>query len=438
MDLGFETIGNATLVAYDGGPVLATDPWLKGSAYFGSWIRTHEIPDAQWEAVKRCPYLWISHGHPDHLSPETLQHLKDKTILLSDHVGGRIARELTEQGYKVEVLKCGEWRQLSPRLKVVAVADYGQDSVLMLDLGGRLIVDANDAPDHGVSGFLAETVKRFDESYLLYLTGYGDADLLNIFAEDGVRDPPAAASKEPIGPVIGQLLDHFGIRHFVPFSSMHKYQRTDSAWANAFITPLEAHAEGFLSSTGGDILPPFAHVDFDKDEVYGLDPAETPDTLFKPEEFGDDWSEPLHDGDLAKIAAYFEPISHLKRFLGFLNFEVGGETHRLDIAPEQPRGYTFAVPRHTLMTCVEWNIFDDILIGNYARCTLHGDWHGKASTAALYPDFGPFVGKYADNGGARSADELRAYFAAYRERGFFRVGGTPAGDEDARAFAPYL
>ena len=37
MELGFETIGNATLIAFDNGPVLATDPWIAGSAYFGSW-----------------------------------------------------------------------------------------------------------------------------------------------------------------------------------------------------------------------------------------------------------------------------------------------------------------------------------------------------------------------------------------------------------------
>ena len=35
--IGFETIGNATIICHDGGPVLATDPWLIGSAYFGSW-----------------------------------------------------------------------------------------------------------------------------------------------------------------------------------------------------------------------------------------------------------------------------------------------------------------------------------------------------------------------------------------------------------------
>ena len=34
----------------------------------------------------------------------------------------------------------------------------------------------------------------------------------------------------------------------------------------------------------------------------------------------------------------------------------------------------------------------------------------------LYPDFTPYVAKYADNGGAQSEEDLRAYFRAYREK----------------------
>jgi len=36
-DIGFDTVGNATVIVHDGAPVLATDPWIVGSAYFGSW-----------------------------------------------------------------------------------------------------------------------------------------------------------------------------------------------------------------------------------------------------------------------------------------------------------------------------------------------------------------------------------------------------------------
>ena len=50
--IGFETIGNATVTCFDGDPILTTDPWIKGSAYFGSWGMSHEIPAEQLENIR--------------------------------------------------------------------------------------------------------------------------------------------------------------------------------------------------------------------------------------------------------------------------------------------------------------------------------------------------------------------------------------------------
>ena len=76
MESGFETIGNAVLICHDQGPVLVTDPWIVGGAYFGSWGFSHEIPEEQMASIRRCPYVWISHGHPDHLSARSLDLLQ--------------------------------------------------------------------------------------------------------------------------------------------------------------------------------------------------------------------------------------------------------------------------------------------------------------------------------------------------------------------------
>ena len=44
VDLGFETIGNATRTVFDNSiPVLTTDPWIIGKPYFGSWKHRFEI-----------------------------------------------------------------------------------------------------------------------------------------------------------------------------------------------------------------------------------------------------------------------------------------------------------------------------------------------------------------------------------------------------------
>ena len=58
------------------------------------------------------------------------------------------------------------------------------------------------------------------------------------------------------------------------------------------------------------------------------------------------------------------------------------------------------------MTCIEHELFDDLLIGNFMRTTLF-------NTQGLYPHFTPYVAKYADNGGAKTMRELRAYFGHY-------------------------
>ena len=62
--VGFETIGSATIIAYDDVPIVATDPWINGDAYFGSWGLSHQIPSEQMAAIKACKFYWMSHGHP--------------------------------------------------------------------------------------------------------------------------------------------------------------------------------------------------------------------------------------------------------------------------------------------------------------------------------------------------------------------------------------
>ncbi len=426
MDFGFETIGNACLIVHDNGPLLATDPWIRGTAYFGSWVTSHEIPNEQLENVKAAEYLWISHGHPDHLSHESLEELRDKKILLADHYGGRIARDLRADGFDVTVMTDGQWTKLSDRVRILTIGDIQQDSILLVDMDGKLIVNSNDASDLGAGSFVHNVVSQFDISFLLCLTGYGDADMINFFDEDGERIPPPALLHEPLLDGIESHLKQFGIRYYVPFSAQHSYQRSDSVWAESCATPLSAY-EGSFHSKEHEMLPPFCRFDLLKQEASSISPPKRPGVVVPCEEFGDNWSDELESGDAAQIEAYLRPITHLQTFLGFINFRVGGRDNRIVINPDHKRGVTFEAPRYSLMKCIEWNIFDDLMIGNYVKTTLHGPWKHQG-TAALYPDFIPFIGKYADNAGARTPAELKKYFDTYRERGFLKVD-----DPDARA-----
>ena len=412
LDLGFETIGNATIICYDGAPVLATDPWVTCEAYFGSWGHSHAIPAAQLEAVKACEYIWFSHGHPDHLNGGSLPLFKGRHILLPDHVGGRIRLDLQQQGYDVKTLEDRRWVKLSEHISVMCVSDYNQDAILLIDVGGRLLVNLNDAGDRGWGSLVRKIVAGYQQSFLLALSGYGDADMINFFDEAGKRVAPLAAKRFPVGQQIARKTEIYGCSYFVPFSSMHRYQRADSIWANDYTTTLADYSNGFVSASA-QLLPAFVRYDCRANSYAPIDPPSNAVTVRQPGEFGDNWDDLLDQAALAKIQAYFTSVRHLSTYLDFVNLRVGGRDNFVCFATKKfNRGITFEVPRTSLMTAVEYEVFDDLLIGNFMKTTLHGKW----PRSGLYPDFSPYVAKYADNGRARTREELDAYFNEYRRR----------------------
>jgi hypothetical protein len=412
MNIGFETIGNATVICYDKRPILVTDPWVIGSAYFGSWTCSHEIPVEQMEAIKQCQFVWISHGHPDHLSPDSLQFLKPKTILLPDHRGNRICEDLTSLGYNVHVLQNRVWTKISERITVLCIADYNQDAVLLIDINGCLVVDINDAGDHGWMSFVKRIVGQYKTSFLLKLQGKGDADMINFFDENGKRIMPPTASGGPVGSAVATDASLYGVKFVLPFSSMHKYQRSDSAWANEFTTDPSHYREGFSSKTS-ELLPAFIRYDCEHNQLEGIDPPETKRFIYDPRDFGDDWSDQLESAEEADLRRYFNAVTHLGDQYDFITFRVGGKDTVIEFAKKRfHRGITFEVPRNSLMLAVRYEVFDDLLIGNFMKTTLHGITRAEG----LYPHFTPYVAKYGDNGKVRTKEELREYFKTYRQQ----------------------
>ncbi|CAN5257639.1 hypothetical protein BH20ACI2_BH20ACI2_03180 [soil metagenome] len=410
--LGFDTIGNATVIVYDGEPILATDPWCKGGAYFGSWRMSHKIPDEQMQAIKSSRFIWFSHGHPDHLNPDSLPLFKDQKILLPNHVGERIKNDLQNDGFDVEVLLNRKWVPLSKNVRIMCICDYYQDAIILIDVNGRLIVNTNDAIDRGWGKFARKIVKEFDLVFLLALFGHGDADMINFWDEDGNYILPKAAKKLPVGVGMAQTADSWGANYVIPFSSMHRYQRTDSIWGNEYTTGLDDYRVGFNSKTC-ELLPAFIRFDCESDRIKMINPPEEEDVVYPSEHFGDDWSEVLSADEAQKVVSYFTKIEHLSTFLDFINVKVGGKDTVVEFSKAKfNRGLTFEVPRGSLMSAVEWRVFDDLLIGNFMRTSVHGKW----SKSILYPDFTPFVARYSDNAGANSKADLEAYFEEYRKR----------------------
>jgi hypothetical protein len=416
VELGFETVGNATLIVYDRTPVLVTDPWLEGDAYFGSWTLSHGIPSGQSEAAREAKFVWFSHGHPDHLNGSNLRSVLGREVLLPDHVGGRIRDDLLRAGHSVTVLPHARWSRLSERVQVWCFADVNQDAVLLVDIGGTVVVNINDATQTGWGPAVRRQVSSFKKSVLLQLSGFGDADMINFVDENGERLKPLPQVRKERGYLVGDALakaaDGLAVDYVVPFSSMHRYQRRDSAWANEFTVNIDDYGSGF-NSRRAHLLPPFVRYDVVADEWTPLDPPEMPIVLREPEHFGDDWSEELAPSEVEEAAQYFQRVEHLRTGLGFIGLNVGGREHVFTLDRREPtRGVMFAVPRRSLLTAVRSEIFDDLLIGNFMRTTLFGKWPARRLSSHL----GAHLTRYADNGNAYTGEEVREYLATYEAR----------------------
>mgnify|MGYP000091145036 CR=1 FL=1 len=66
---------------------ILTDPWYTGSVFHKGWKLIHEQPDKDIkEYLKDLDYIYISHEHPDHFSPNFFLNKEYKSILINKNV----------------------------------------------------------------------------------------------------------------------------------------------------------------------------------------------------------------------------------------------------------------------------------------------------------------------------------------------------------------
>jgi hypothetical protein len=254
--------------------------------------------------------------------------------------------------------------------------------------------------------YAANIAKQYKDVFYCALHGWGGADMVNLFDSEGRKLTDPRKKRRPIAPRIQRGARLHGANYGIPFSGFHMYQREDSAWANALIPELGDYLSD-AQPGGPKVLPAFVRVNAENGEITEIAPPKNAIRIRKPEEFGDYWSDPMTAEDAKKIDAYFRAREHLAESYGFVEVTLGGKTHTVDLNREMPhKGIGFEAPRTSFMTCIDYEIFDDLLIGNFMKTTFHG-------VESLYPDFSPYVCKYADNGGAKSKAQLSEYFLHY-------------------------
>ena len=418
MGLEFETFGNAILQIRDGSDVvLTTDPWLVGTCYFGSWGMDKPVTREQIRNVQRSRYVWLSHGHPDHLHPDSLALLsrRDTKILLPDHYDDEIARTLRGEDFDVTVLQYKRWTRLSPDVEVLCIDNENQDGVLVVRAGDALLLNLNDSPLCGEGEFLRRLVREHenDKTYLLALCSI-DADMLNIVDAEGrsLAGPPDAKKPGAIRDVARRAA-WLGVKNFCCSSSQHIYVRADSKWANDYRITW-ADMRRHWSRPEVRLIEPYVTVDLESGRVTANHPTQESDWSQVGTGTGDDdWNETLSEEEWDRVAAFMRRFEIIRDRIDFVEFTVGGEKRRVVLDPakplgDSPRGINFSVPRRSLLQTVEYGFFDDLLIGNFMKTQLLG--------VKLYPDFSKQVAKLGGNAKVFTKADHRRFARRYFRR----------------------
>jgi len=417
--LSFETLGNATIqFAIDGEPILATDPWLTGTCYFGSWSLDHPLTPQQIANVQRSQFIWISHGHPDHLHHQSLNLIpKNKVILVPDHYDHEIAHFLAEEGYSVETLKYRTWRRLHPQLEILCLDNENQDAILIARFGDALVINLNDSPYFGEYGFIRRLVRRHrnERVFVLQLCSI-DADMKNIVDANGERIIEAPELLKP-GAIweVARGAARLGADYFCCSSSQHLYVRADSIWANPYRITFEDMRRHW-TRRDVELVPPFVTMDVTTGAYVENHPSRQSDeSQITAATADDDWTERLSGAEWRAVDAFFARLGLLGRFVDFIEVSVGGETRRFPArggrhaGRREADGITFTVPRRSLLETVKYGYFDDLLIGNFMKTQLHG-------RAELYPFVTPVIAKLGGNAKVYDQAQYRRFLWRYLRR----------------------
>ncbi len=418
MNEQFETLGNATIQIFaDGRPVLVTDPWLVGTCYFGSWALDHALTDAQIANALRSDYVWLSHGHPDHMHHESLDlFASGQKFLLPDHYDAEIREFLTEKAFAVTILKYREWFQVSPTVKVMCLDNINQDAILIVRLGDALLINQNDSPTAGEFGFLRKLVKAHpnEKTYLAALCSI-DADMFNFVDADGrsLAGPPDERKPGAVWNVARDA-DRMGVKNFCCSSSQHIYVRPDSVWANDYRISWQ-DMERYWSRPNVRLIEPFVTVDAATGDITPHDPDHLGgDRSQIGDNTGDDdWKEQLTADEWEIVEGFFRRFELIPQHIDFIEVSVGGETRRFDLHPgrasrPKARGIRFHAPKHSFMQTMKWGFFDDLLIGNFMKVHL--------TNTSLYPRFTPLVAKLGGNANVYTRRDYAKFRWRYLKR----------------------
>ena len=244
---------SATELIESNGVKILIDPWLVDGEYYGSWCCYPSMKDFNFSTLDDVDYIYISHIHPDHLSPLTLKRLnKDIPVLIRNYKGGKFVKlNLERLGFKVIELDDGVKTHLKNDVYINIYGagycnpeicskmfgcgingfdvkmNYGIseiDTMCVIDDGKYNILNVNDTP-YNISKFALDKVLKDYKKIDILLHGYtGASEFPHCFENYSTNDIKNSIGKKQKDYYIQFGLDyieHIKPKYNIPFAGTY-------------------------------------------------------------------------------------------------------------------------------------------------------------------------------------------------------------------------
>lgn len=189
-------VGHAAILIETRGVRLLSDPWWEGPCFGAQWW-LH--PAADLAPLREAPpdFIYISHGHSDHLHAGTLRRLpKSAKVIVSS--ASDLAAPIAQMGFEVSTLAPMERREIAPGVRVEITPTCGDDTLMAVDDGDEVCLNLNDAlhaAPHAVRRDMTRyLIERYGKPDYVFC-GYGTASHFpNCYQVPG-KDKVASAIK---------------------------------------------------------------------------------------------------------------------------------------------------------------------------------------------------------------------------------------------------
>lgn len=194
-------IGHAAMMMHSGGKTILMDPWLNDPTYHGSWWHYPAL-EMSVEDLPKIDYLYISHEHPDHFDPPTLERIdKDVEVIIARFGRRRFRERLEAIGFR-NITELPYHEDYQPGgsgmiLRLIAPDRAWDDSAILVRDAENVILNVNDC--HLDDTTLSELGQAFAID-LAFLTFTGASQYPNCFdfSPESRRERALASKKSHV------------------------------------------------------------------------------------------------------------------------------------------------------------------------------------------------------------------------------------------------